>query len=299
MEIKRKLIDYDIVDRLKAYNKAMEFKRQGLEIKEIFKKLQAENLEVNLSTLYDWLKFGRHPKNRLNIIMNFDGNFSYLVGLIIGDGCFYKVMEKGSYNRGRICFGSKDKELAEKFSIIASIVLDKKKPYHYRWAETSKVYFSEFCSKQFVEFLLQPFEKVEKVIEPYISDFLKGIFDAEGSISIRYQNNRVYPRIFLTNANIKLINYIKTKLKEMDINSTIQLNTPEGKEKKIFNKKTKTNKDVYNLCIENIEGVRKFAEIINFSIEHKKRKLDQILNIIEESGNKMEPMIWAQLKVSL
>ena len=121
---------------------------------------------------------------------------------------------------------------------------------------------------------------------PYEDNGIK-FFDAEGCINIKYQKNRIYPRIFLTNSDIELINYVKDYFKRTGIKSNIQINTKKGKEKIILNKNTKTTKDCYNLSIENFQGVKKFADEINFTVNRKKSKLNKVIRSIEKHGNKI------------
>ena len=116
---------------------------------------------------------------------------------------------------------------------------------------------------------------------------MRGIFDAEGCINIKSQKNRLYPRIFLTNSDIELIKYIKNYLEKLGIKSNIQINTKKGKKKIILNKDTKTTKNCYNLSIENFQGVKIFANKINFTINRKKGKLNKIVKKIEIYGNKI------------
>ena len=134
---------------------------------------------------------------------------------------------------------------------------------------------------------MQDFNDLLKVINTSESSFIRGFFDAEGCINIKYQKGRIYPRIFLTNSDIRLIDYVKDYLQKIGISSNIQINTKGGKEKTILGKNTKTMKDCYNLSIENISGVKKFADEINFTVNRKKDKLNKVIGDIEKYGNKI------------
>jgi len=296
---KKNLVNYSIKDRLKAYNLAIEMKKDNLGSADICKKLNSIGFLVKYETVRVWINQERNPYNKLNIVKDNNEELIYLIGLILGDGTFYRVIKNGVYNRGRIKLGCKDKELVENFATLSAKILKKEKPYHVWWSNPQRVYVSEFCSKQMVEILSEPFNEIKNIIEKHPLNFLKGIFDAEGSISIKYQNGRIYPRIFLTNSNTELIDYIKIKLKQFDINSTIQINTRAGKEKKILHRNTKTIKVCYNICIENIAGIKKFAELINFTIKRKKIKLQKVLDLIDKQGNKIDKYKWNEFKSSL
>lgn len=293
----KKVVNIPIEKRLEIYNKSLELKKEGFTAIEIWKKLKKENMEIKYETLRSWINGKRKPDRKLNILKKFDKGLSYVVGILLGDGCFYKVIKKGSYVQGRIVLGVKEKELAEYFALLSTDILGKSTNYKIRWSNPQKVYIVEFCSKQLVELLSAPLPELKKVIEISKVSFLKGIFDAEGSVSIKYQNNRIYPRIFLTNSDIELIRYVKSLLEEINIKSTIQINTIAGKTKFIYNKNTITRKTCYNLSIENIGGVKNFEKLINFTIYRKKRKLMKVISWINKNGNYVPIQEWGKLKL--
>lgn len=282
----KRVIDLPIEKRLQAYNKCLKFKKNNYKIIEIWEKLKQDGFEIKYETIRSWIRGTRKPDNRLNIIKKSDEKLPYLIGIILGDGCFYKVIKNGSYTQGRIILGVKEKELAEYFSHISAYILGKKTGHKVRWSKHQNVYIVEFCSKELVELLSKPLTKLDNSIKISPKNFIKGIYDAEGCISIKSQNNRLYPRIFLTNSNLKLINYIKRLLEKYDITSTIQKNTIPGKIKVINHRETATRKICYNLCIENIQGVRNFLKLISFTIKRKQDKLENIINLINKYGTK-------------
>lgn len=293
------IIEYPIEKRLLAYDKCIILKKKKIKTIEIWKRLKKDGIEIKYETIRRWVKGERNPHKKLNTIKNFDENLPYVIGLLMGDGCFYKVIKNGSYNNGRIILGVKDKDLAQKFSFSISNILKNKKKYGLRLSKDKRVYIVELHSKELVELLLKEFNDLIKVIKISEVSFMRGFFDAEGCINIKYQKNRIYPRIFLTNSDINLINYVKNYLKRKGIRSSIQINTKRGKEKIILNKKTKTTKDCYNLSIENLEGVKKFADEINFTVNRKKTKLNNIIRNIEKHGNYIPPRKWKDLKLKL
>lgn len=281
------IVEYPIEKRLQAYNKCIKLEKKGLKTIEIWKILKDNGIEIKYETIRRWVKGEREPSKKLNTIQKFDKNLPYVIGLLIGDGCFYKVMKNGSYNNGRITLGVKDKDLAQKFALSISYIFGNKRKYKVKWSKDKKVYIVELHSKELVELLLRQFNDLIKIIKISEISFIKGFFDAEGCINIKYQKNRIYPRIFLTNSDIELINYVKNYFKRIGIRSNVQINTKKGKEKTILNRNTKTTKDCYNLSIENFQGIKKFADEINFTINRKKSKLNNVIRSIEKYGNKI------------
>ena len=288
----KKLTDLSIESRLKAYDRCLEISRENLRSIEIWKKLKEEGIDIGYETIRVWTKGKKRPSGRLNIMKKSDEKLPYIIGIVIGDGCFYKVIKNGSYVQGRVVLGVKDKELAEYFANISSKIFEKKKKYKVRWSKQQNVYVVEFCSKELVELLSKPLPELDSIIKICPINFLKGIFDAEGCISIKTQNKRLYPRLFLTNSNLELISYIKNLLENYSIKSTIQKNTLPGKIKIINNRKTATRKICYNLCIENIKGVKKFSEIIDFTIIRKQEKLKKVVSLIDKYGTQRALEMW-------
>jgi len=279
------LTEHPIEKRLQAYDKCLELNKGGLKAIEIWNILKESGIEVKYETIGSWIRGERNPYKKLNTIQD-DKKLPYIIGLLMGDGYFYKVMKNGSYNNGRIVLGVKDKDLAQNFALSISHIFGNKRSYKINWSEDKRVYVVEVRSKELVELLLRDFNDLLKVIKISESSFIQGFFDAEGCINIKYQKGRIYPRIFLTNSDIRLINYVKNYFQKIGISSNIQINTKGGKEKTILGKKTKTIKDCYNLAIENFQGIKKFAEEINFTVNRKKDKLDNVLRNIEKYGNR-------------
>lgn len=285
--IKKRILEYSVKERLNAYNKCIELTETGMSPSEIWKKLRSKGLEIKYETIRVWAKKIRNPYKKLNTIKN-EKELSYVIGLLLGDGYFYKVMKRGSYNNGRIVLGVKDEDLAKNFATLISHIFGDKRIYKANWSESRRVYIVEVRSKELVELLLKDFEDLLKFIEGSEASFIRGLFDAEGCINIKYQKGRIYPRIFLTNSDTKIIDFVKSHLKKEGISSNIQINTRAGKEKFILGKKTKTSKDCYNLVIENITGVKKFMEKINFTIKRKREKLNEVISHIEKNGNQIK-----------
>ena len=283
---KQSLINSPAESRLEAYEYALQLKRKGLTPAEINQILKKRGFNIKYDTLWTWVRGIKSPHGRINFIKRFDEKFAYIIGVILGDGCIYKVMRNGSYMGGRVIFNSKDKELADKVALLLACVLGKRRCYKVIWNEKLQIYVVECWSKHLVEVISKPIEELEDINEKHPIEFLKGLFDAEGSVSIRILSYGIYPRIFLTNSNLKLLLYVKKLLKRFNINSNIHINTPAGKLKTIKNRRTMTKKTCYNISIENIDGAKKFAKLINFTIKRKSKKLNCAIKLINKFGTK-------------
>ena len=109
------------------------------------------------------------------------GNLAYAIGLIAADGCLNK-------DGRHLWFSSKDLELIEKFK--KSLGLSNKIGKYARGGETEKRYFCiTFGDINFHSFLnsigLTPAKsktiKFVKIPKNYFADFLRGLFDGDGS----------------------------------------------------------------------------------------------------------------------
>jgi intein-encoded DNA endonuclease-like protein len=277
---RNKLTRLPVEMRIRIYEKVMEMK--NLPLKQIYEKLKSFNLNLDKETIRTWIKEIKNPKRKLNLIKNFDEKLSYLIGAILGDGCFYIPNNL----RGRIVFGVKDINIARKVALTLTHVLEREKMYKVRWSQKLKLYIVEGYSKHLVEFLQKPLHQLREILDKYPLEFLKGIYDAEGSKNIKKQQDRIYPRIFLTNSDLDLLLYAQELLKKFGINSRIYKNTEAGKRKIINGKITSTTKNCYNLCIQTLDGVNKFVKLINFTSEEKSKEINRAVELIKKYGNK-------------
>lgn len=250
----------------------------------IWESLHGGNLKVKYDTVLSWVQGKRNPYRKLHIVKRKDGDFVELVGLLVGDGSWGKTIKNESYNGGRISYASKDWELAERAGILLAKVLGRSKEYRPYWSRRNGVYIVSAGSKQMVEILANAIVENESSIFRYPVRFLKGIYDAEGCISVRRKSSRLYPRLFLTNSDIDILNLVRKLLENQGIRTTIQLNTRAGKAKRILGKETRTRSDVYNICIESFEMVEKFASTVGFRILSKQRLLQRVVRSISTYG---------------
>lgn len=122
---------------------------------------------------------GRQNQEKVNI--TWSSNFAYAIGLIASDGCVSK-------DQRHITFVSKDLELAKKFK--KALALTNRFIMSGRGGETIKRYYTvRFGDKVFYQFLASigltsaksKTIKFVKVPEHYFPDFLRGLFDGDGT----------------------------------------------------------------------------------------------------------------------
>ena len=162
----------------------------------------------------------------------------------------------------RISLASIDKEFVEAFSKATAKVLGKKKIkiYARRRMGRRTLYEVTYSSKSLYEFLSKRLSDVLKVALVYPTHFLRGLFDADGYVA------RGYWRIGLSNSDKCLLQVVKSVLKELGIESRIEMDTNR-----------KGCKRVWKLVISKRASIERFYRHVGFTIERKKEKLKEML----------------------
>mgnify|MGYP000123670290 CR=1 FL=1 len=153
------------------------------------------------------------PQNKIRI--SWSPKFAYAIGLITSDGCL-------SSDRRHIIFKSIDKELVENIKIALS--LKNKIGRSTRGGERIKKYFNiQFGDIIFYQFLnriglesakSKTIKKV-KVPDEFFVDFLRGLFDGDGTFysswDKRWPNSFVFQMSF-SSASLDFLKWLKLKL---------------------------------------------------------------------------------------
>ncbi len=206
--------------------------------------------------------------------LRYDENLGYIIGALYGDGC----LQLGSKN-GKIDLTVKNETFAKAYQqkfIKCFHIIPK---FHKRTYSSSGTIYSITCYKKYFVIWLNdnfgPFgEKkwhinVEKFLnygEQFRKGFIKGFFDAEGSIGKERTPLK----------SIQLVSCNKTGLVEFGA-----LLATFGFGPKIFSK----NKDAkWELCLSKRQS-QLFAIIIGSEIDYKKRRLSKLMNMrLSKSG---------------
>lgn len=154
-------------------------------------------------------------QNQEKVKIEWSPNFAYAIGLITSDGCLHK-------NKRHMSFASNDIELIKKFKIALGI---KNKPTKFaRSGETVKKYqYVTFGDKVFYAFLnsiglTSAKSKTIKSVDipdKYFSDFLRGLFDGDGTFYTfwdrRWPNSFCFKMAFAS-ASPRFINWLRERL---------------------------------------------------------------------------------------
>ncbi len=193
----------------------------------------------------------------------------------MGDGSIHRRFKWYKYS---IKLKVKDKDFAETFAKTLTKLLDKKFVYpvmkENAFTRGNRIRFSvDVGSKMLFEFLSQSTNKLLSYIEPYVSEFLRGLFDSDGFTAISAQK-KFDVGVGLVSTDKRLLNFVKSLLmKNFEIHSHISQSIEKGRKVKIWGKYYVANKNVFSLTTSGIKNAEKFYNQIGFSLERKQCKL--------------------------
>ncbi len=264
--MKIKDVSIDVLER--AIKRAKELREKGLSFEKIRKSLKEEfGIKVSKATVIRWVKGSHTPFRKTRLLrLKPSPELSYIIGVYFGDG-YIKFNEKHYH----YIFGLKavDKDFVETvIDALRKIGFDPKIRYE-RDSTRSDRWAVEVKSKHLYQFLSQEDEKLFKIAEKYPEDFLRGLFDSDGGFSSG--------RVFLTNSDKNLLNFVSRLLTKMGIEHRIVLKTRKGEIVKCRGIPYKANVDIYDIVIGKKFSILKFYKKINFSIKRKREKLEKYL----------------------
>jgi intein-encoded DNA endonuclease-like protein len=270
---------------MEDYNKAINLRNKGFTLDKISK-----ILSIPSGTIYFWSKgalplqySNKHRESSIIKIRKFNEtsrrlreekynelkskitpDFAFSLGSILGDGCI-SIRKRDSRNMGQICLITKDKDYAMNFrDSIEKWSQIKCKLIFYRnvWNVWS---YSLVVARCFKDFDLSKLFSLDDKIK---SSFLKGIFDAEGSVDVKSK------KIIFTNTSKNIIKLVENILESFEIKSKVYVR--RSKVRFIEGRKLLPS-SYFVIQISSKEGLKLFYEKIGFSI---KRKNDKLKNII-------------------
>ncbi len=220
---------------------------------------------VNLNFFEFIKKYGTKTSfEKVRLPKTLDDHLAKFVGYLIGDGCV---------EQDRLSFFEQDKELALKYKQKYDSYFNLKSSYRYR--ETKNYYQLRFTSRPLVRFIKDNFVEVKKALDSrspskicksnnkVVAGFLKGLYDAEGTI------NKSRKSVDLSVNNKKLAQEVQLLLLrfsivcsflEYDNKANIYSNNPR-----------------YTLSISEKQSLEIFKKNINFTYIKKTKNLDKII----------------------
>lgn len=211
---------------------------------------------------------------------------SYVIGAVLGDGCFSYKKSRREYAIRLACW---DREFAEKFERYLAILLG-------RMHKIAK-YKELFVVKASCKLLYTILNKAKHdlfVLSPYVEKFpiyfIQGFADAEGSVNVylRKGNNNIRLKVLIRiyNSRRDLLEYMSHLLKQLGINSNIYLHARAGQSTNVRGRLVTYRRDSYHICIYKQNDVMRFAEKIGFTIQRKNLELEKGIKLIEEHSRR-------------
>lgn len=124
----------------------------------------------------------------------------------------------------------------------------------------------------------------------YPREFLQGVFDGDGAVTISIHSNPLEfrPVIELSNSNLELLKFVNWLLKKnFNIESKVRQLIKRG-EVAIIKGKRCTLKDCWELNIQNKENVKKFFKHVGYRIQRKQEKLKDAVEILQKYKSNSE-----------
>ncbi len=269
-----------------AYKLALKLKEENPTwgYKKIRKKIREElGIWIPATTVYDWIT-GRSKPNITPLKVC--PELGYVIGALMSD-CTWS---------SKVKLRVKDEDFAKEFAHALKRVTGKE----YDVKKEKDGYYVVKLHGSPLRYIIE--SGLWKIIAfLYPKEFLQGIFDGDGGVSVCIENrSRFGPRfrvqITLTNTNFELLEHVKQLLKRFEIECSKELCFKQGRRKVIRGKEYLTKRDCREVVIEKQEDVAKFYELIGFRIQRKQRKLKDAIEILRKyRSNKERVKAWTRL----
>ncbi len=277
--------------------------------KEVYKLKTKEGFEVRLTANHLVLKVKRKTKNGIEvewveasklkkgdkIVVNNHRNLKgwkgkygekegYLIGLLIGDGTLKAIISSWGDNRG----AKTVRELAYTYAVSLPHRSDFKGWIRVKGRNEYRISLA-YIKRIAIELGLYPgkrvTEKLEKTSSDFYIGFLRGLFDADGTV---IGNHEKGISVRLAQSNLELLKVVQRMLLRLGIFSKIYHRRkahkkllPDGKGKY----KEYSIKDQYELVISK-DNVLLFYERIGFGDAEKREKLERLIKGYKRKLNK-------------
>jgi len=259
--------------RLRLYDEVHRLRKRGSSYRKIASEIyQMCGIKLSKSSVGYWLTGKHRPHNSVKILpedIKPSPALAYVIGVILGDGFTIK-RGKYLYVIGLKC---RDIETIDEFR-YAIAKIKKSRPCKPYLERRDKAWRVDIVSRTLYDLLKKPID-LERV-KPYVEhdkrcsrNFLKGLFDSEGSM------DKKHGYITLYNTDLDLLKYVKGLLLKLKI----QVTGPHRKSMKgktLYNKKNgkiyTCDKDVFYLYIK-ANSTQRYAKLIGFTIRRKLERL--------------------------
>lgn len=277
------------------YRESLQLHAKGFGADRIATQLSsAHSLRVAPGTISHWIAGNRRPGLRNIFKAKPSRALSYIIGANLGDG---SRLVKTSCVKLEVT----DLEFAQAFNSKMAKLFSRDVPNKImvRRFETGRLplYIVRYVSRQLINLLMLPRNKLFRIAFAYPRDFLRGFFDAEGHVDVA-AGNSFSLAVGAENSNRTLLVRIRQILQtEFKINSTILRKRRSGTLKVIRGQAFLMRQTSFSLMIRKLRDLKTFGKQVGFSISRKNQKLRDALIISENHPWKKMPIEWRQLYI--
>jgi len=217
-------------------------------------------------------------------------DLSFVIGAFLGDGSF---VEDSAYHH-HVKLAVRDRELADAFNRSVAKVLGRKVNALIVTRNLGKVYYeSKYSSRPLGLFLKGSLGGLRPFTQDYPAAFLRGLYSADGCVSVFVRNFGLAIAIILSNSELELLSLAEELLRtHFDIHSKIYRAKRRGATWRFGSKTVVLRKDSYNLWISRRQDVKTFIDRIGFAIDRKQKGAESASSLIGSIGRSKAGELW-------
>jgi len=215
-------------------------------------------LGISEWTATNWIYRGERPVVRGHFELTPTPELAYLLGARYGD---LSVSD-------RFKLEAIDRDFVKEFLRCLSKVMGRPYKMHKKGKGT---WVARGYGKALIDFMKEPLDLHKPIIELYPADFWRAFFDGDGHITEIRKKGCVYGCVGATNTNLEIIEYVRDLLQKI-----FSLHPTIGRD-------DRKRKVCYAVRLYRMGDVKRFHDLIGFSIERKKRRPQDILRRMESN----------------
>jgi len=281
--------------RMKLYHEALDLHKMGLGIHKIERELRTRHgYSVAAANISKWIYHGARPDARANIPnLNPSPQLSYFIGAFKGDGFDYYNAKKQIY---RVGLRVKDKDFLRRVSRTIAYVVGRSpsKLWTAKGAGGADDVFHTFTVESWSlrRFLRGNLSGLLAVALKFPRDFLRGIFDAEGYVTVTRDRKRLRVHLGIEMSNKMIVKTIQRILaRDFGIRATGPYRK-KGRPTMLHGHFAMFKRDTYSIHISSQEAVGDFAKNVGFAMKRKRDTLKEALSLLRAGDSKEALRIW-------
>lgn len=281
--------------RVELYNEAVDLRETGLSPRAIEKVLRSKyGYSVAAQNINKWVYHNARPDTRANIPnLTPSPQLSYFLGAFKGDGYDYLDLKKRIY---RVGFRVKDRDFLERVSRVVTYVLRRRRIS--LWTVTGArgagdlYYVFTVTSWALRKFLRGSLSALLAVALKYPRDFLRGVFDAEGFVSVGKDGKRLRIYIGMAMSDRRILSTVqRTLIDYFGLKVTGPYRNKSGP-RVVQGHVAKFRRDVFVIHISSLQDIEGFATNVGFAMKRKRDRLREALNLLHSHDSTEALEIW-------